>query len=477
MNTRKILFAIVIAGLVFLTRIPFLDAGYGSDPDAWRMTDAARQMAGTGLYVPSRLPGYPLPEFSYTLLAGGHSGPLLQNGLTAILGAVGIAFFYLTLVQLGSSFPAPAAAALALTPAVYTQSATSMDYIWALGFMLAALFLAVESRPLTSGVLLGIAIGCRLTSAGMLIPLALLLIYTGERKKGVLRAIRFAIPALIIGAAFYIPVFMRFGLGFLTPAIAKPSLLNILRKAGPEAWGIIGFVGIVLILIVALGLRAMGKLKTEKIRKDSAWHYSAWIAGLVVYLLAFALMPHEAAYLIPAVPFVILLLEPLVGKRLFAVACLVLIISPFALGLYTAEQTQQFGNLWNPGPSFGFSMGGKQAFVSLEGPVLLDRKLRLAGMDYSRAIVTACKDSPPGTRIIVGYWQPLIQILGDGQTDTGKFVYSLSCDEIRAALAGGQTVYYLREAGVNNFTLEGCDPAEAGARPLEPLLHLSRPTD
>lgn len=237
MSAKHISIGLAIAAAVFLTRLPFLDAGYGSDPDAWRMTTAAREMARTGQYTPSRLPGYPLPEFAYTALGGGQAGPLLQNGLTALIGAAGAAFFYLALVALGSSHPILAAGALAFTPTVYVQSATSMDYVWALGFMLAALFFAIKRKPLASGLLLGAAIGCRLTSAGMLLPLALLLIGSGERKKDALRSARFAVVAVIVGGAFYIPAFLRFGTGFLTPAPATPSLLNILRKAGPEAWG------------------------------------------------------------------------------------------------------------------------------------------------------------------------------------------------------------------------------------------------
>jgi hypothetical protein len=468
MNAKHISTALAIAVVVFLTRLPLLDAGYGSDPDAWRMTTAAREMARTGIYTPSRLPGYPLPEFTYTALGGGQAGPLIQNGLTALIGAAGVAFFYLALVALGSSHPLLAAGALAFTPAVYIQSATSMDYIWALGFMLAALFFAVERKPLTSGLLLGAAIGCRLTSAGMLLPLALLLIGSGEKKKRALRIAGFAVATLVVGGAFYIPAFLRFGTGFLTSAPAAPSLLNILRKAGPEAWGVIGLAAIVLTLIVALAMRTAGKLKQDTHRQDGALHFSAWIIGLATYAVAFVFMPHEAAYLIPAVPFVILLLEPLAGKKLFAAACLALIVSPFVLGIYTAEQTRQFGELWNPGPSVGFSLGGKQAFVSLEGPVLLDRRLRIAAIDYSRATIAACKDLQRDTQVIVGYWRPLILLLNE-DVSAADFVYSLSCDEIHAEIESGRDVLYLREAGANNLALEGCDPAEAGARLLKPV--------
>ncbi|MEP6937397.1 MAG: hypothetical protein ABI871_04945, partial [Chthoniobacterales bacterium] len=47
---------------VALSRLPFLDAGYGVNVDAWRVARAARHIAQTGEYEASRFPGYPVHE-------------------------------------------------------------------------------------------------------------------------------------------------------------------------------------------------------------------------------------------------------------------------------------------------------------------------------------------------------------------------------------------------------------------------------
>jgi len=98
-----------------------------------------------------------------------------------------------------------------------------MDYVWALGFILASLYYALAGRPLAAGLLLGIAVGCRLTSAGMLLPLALMLIEPGKWKSGVRKLVIFFSAAVAGGAAFYIPAFAKYGPGFLALAESKFS--------------------------------------------------------------------------------------------------------------------------------------------------------------------------------------------------------------------------------------------------------------
>jgi len=43
----------IILLIVFLSRTPFLSAGFGSDDDAWRVAVAALRLRDTGEYIPS----------------------------------------------------------------------------------------------------------------------------------------------------------------------------------------------------------------------------------------------------------------------------------------------------------------------------------------------------------------------------------------------------------------------------------------
>ncbi|TAK68758.1 MAG: hypothetical protein EPO22_02190, partial [Dehalococcoidia bacterium] len=46
------------------SRAPFINIGYGTDPDAWRVALAGYWLREHHEYYPSRLPGYPLPELA-----------------------------------------------------------------------------------------------------------------------------------------------------------------------------------------------------------------------------------------------------------------------------------------------------------------------------------------------------------------------------------------------------------------------------
>src|SRR5947209_2814131 len=48
--------------------LPRLLLNYGTDEDAWRSANAAANLAATGVYNPSRLPGNPLFEYVLALV-------------------------------------------------------------------------------------------------------------------------------------------------------------------------------------------------------------------------------------------------------------------------------------------------------------------------------------------------------------------------------------------------------------------------
>jgi hypothetical protein len=71
--------------IVLLSRLPFLDAGYGANVDAWRVARVAHDIATSGEYSVSRFPGYPVQEIVCSWFWNG--GPIMLNGLTALFSA------------------------------------------------------------------------------------------------------------------------------------------------------------------------------------------------------------------------------------------------------------------------------------------------------------------------------------------------------------------------------------------------------
>ena len=58
-SDRKYLPFFILFIVVFISRLPFLSAGYGVEEDSWGIALAAAHTALTGVYEPSRFPGHP----------------------------------------------------------------------------------------------------------------------------------------------------------------------------------------------------------------------------------------------------------------------------------------------------------------------------------------------------------------------------------------------------------------------------------
>ena len=74
---------LALAAIVALSRVPFLDEGYGVNFDAWRVARVARQIAVTGVYEVSRFPGYPFQEIVCSWFWRGEALALVATRMAA----------------------------------------------------------------------------------------------------------------------------------------------------------------------------------------------------------------------------------------------------------------------------------------------------------------------------------------------------------------------------------------------------------
>lgn len=416
------------AALVLLSRLPFLSAGYGVDPDAWRVVHAARHIAHTGSYEASRLPGYPVPELAYSVVA--HGGPVAFNAITAVFSVAAFALLAAIARRHGVRRWLLVALAFAFTPVVYVQSTTSMDYLWALAFVLGAYLAALQGRPIVAGALLGLAAGCRITSGAMLVPIAVML-WPGGGWRAIVRA-GFATAA--VGLVAFAPVVWKYGSGFFAfyEDLGYPALEQVWSRGTVEVWGTTGVVA------VAVGaLLAVARGRLDATRRQLA----AWISAIVLMALAFLRLPHEAAYLIPAVPFALLLASTALPDRALVAACAAIIVAPFA--------------------SVGASGAGP-------GEVLQDRTARIRSLQDAEAIIARAAEIRGPSVVIVGADLPKFQVLAGDRAGRARFVYKAAGRDLRRARAAGVSVYVLRGQRTHNRQLTGADVASVGAWLLTP---------
>jgi hypothetical protein len=439
---RKILYWAIPALIVFASRLPFLTPGYGVDPDATSVIYAARRIAETGVYHASRCPCYPVPEIAY---AGIHfGGPWVCNLVTALSSVAA----FLLVVAVFRFFQSPDALlggfAFAFIPVIYVNSVNSMDYLWAMAFLMGAVFGVLRSRGVLAGVCLGLAIGCRITSGAMLLPLLLLWPSTaGKKSRGAM--LRFTAVALATGAFLYLPPFWQCGFGFLTfYENGYPAWRDVIRRAVVEVWGPAGTVAILgVLLIAACGipfckLRAVPSIPSGA---ASPRQIGSWVLAVGLYVAAFLRLPHEPGYLIPATPFVLLLLARGLPRRLFKILCLVLMVSSF----------------------IGFS---RKKGVT-EGAILSDHRQRRTIEDKMDEILRKTKRLPPRSLVVAGPSQTRLLVKASPETRRRvEFVDLLDPAGLEHYLARGYTLYYLSTLREENLQVRGLDLKKAGGIPI-----------
>jgi hypothetical protein len=434
-------FALLII-LLAISRVAFLGTGYGVDPDAWRVALTAEHIADTGEYRFSREPGYPLHEMASALLIRG--GPAALNGATAVFSVLAALLFAMTLRYLGIKDYLLGGLAMGLVPIVYENSIVTMDYLWALAFMMAALYSTLQRRFLLAGVLLGCAIGCRLTSGVLIIPLAIIAGRDSDNPYGfrsLSPQLKLASASLLVGSVSFLPVFLQYGLSSLRfYDTASPPVADVCRRAAIDVWGTFG---VVIIGLAAAGIALFPGWVTpghnRKNRNHSLVLRSSWVA-ITLFAVAFLRLPHEAGYLIPVVPFVLLVLALNLKRRLFMALCLVILASPFL--------------------TFGAS---GSVFGLRAGPLLHWQRQRVKNYEYIHSIVTARNTLPDRSVIVVAWWQPQVLALQNhDQPGDREFVYYLNEQRLQYWLDRDYTVFYVQDVADHNLRKFGVDLAAVG---------------
>jgi hypothetical protein len=406
--------------------------------DNWRIALAARHIAETGVYEASRFPGYPIQEYVCSWFW--KTGPFGLNLLDALFCTAAAGMFALICIEYGMADWWLAGLALAFVPVLYVNSVSSKDFPWAFALLLAAWWCAMRKKPVGTGILLGLAMGCRITSGAAALPIALVLIDGARDRVAIRRVLVTGLisAAIVIGA--FVPVYMRYGTEFLTfyANHAFPGPLEIASRMTVQVWGLPGMIGLGMALLAGIPLLARPVPPGSARPAISSRNLVAWGSMLVIYAIAFFCLPDEAAYLIPAVPFTLLLVWRVAPPWAFRICCGLIIVSPFLT--------------WSglrPAP----------------GLVLQDRSERLMDKEQISTILGFTSRVSGSNAYIVGAWQPAIAVLtADAPPAHTKFIYLMdSPAQLHQLIAQGWHVWYFPLMREFNARF-GFDIAANGAR-------------
>lgn len=321
-----------------LLYLPLVGLGYGADDDAYRLVRAGRGWVATGSYAASRNPGYPLVEGAVGWL------DVLGGSLATNFGALAMALLAVGATagvarRLGVPNPAWVAALVAVQPYVWANANTTMDHAWALGLLMAGWYALLGRQAVLAGVLLGCAVGARLSVA---IAVAAVVAYAwyarGERREAFVAAGM----AGAIGAAWVALPAWEAGwtLAFLRPAwLDDPAAWSPWMRVGRWAYKGATFWG----LLPTVALAASGAVAwRERVRLRPFMPLLALAVGVVVaYAALYLRYPLDRAYLLPTVPFAALAVSCALAQWGRARAALLALVAVSALVTVELAQPDQ----------------------------------------------------------------------------------------------------------------------------------------
>jgi hypothetical protein len=438
LDKQKWIGGVAVFAVVLLSRVPFVSPGPGIDPDAWRIVHASRFFLETGTYTVSRLPGYPVVELGMATV--GRADFPLYNLLTAVVTSLGAVALFVLLYD-GRIVPAAiGAVAFTFVPVVYITSVTSMDYLWAASFAIGAWYFAATGRPLLAGLCLGLATGCRITSAAMLVPAGVLLWSASEQRhariKGVLTLVcAWALSTLLC----FMPVLVTYRLDFLTfyEPVVRPDPSATAALATVGVWGVAG----VLALVLAVGAMLWPRRDRERPRFASPLTRAA-LLGVAIYLLVFLRLPLNAAYLIPVAVLVIIVVHQEVGAWAVAVFAALVVVSSFV---------------------------GITGSRLVAGPILQNHAERAERLAALTAYAQRFNELPSGSVVVAASRSRPLEMLSEPGDDV-TVVYSMTADEYVALDAAHRSVFVLPGVNAINRRTNNVNIAELGAEPLDAAL-------
>jgi hypothetical protein len=309
---------VALAIAFIASRIYWVDHGYGTDPDAWRVAMTGLHLWDTGEYLPSRLPGYPLHEGVTALFV--RQGWVWTNMSTVLISVVCLYLFALLGRDLGIQHKGVLTLGFAFAPLPWINSAATMDYMWALTFMLGAYLAIIRRSPVAAGICVGLAAGFRFNSLIILLPMWLLLWRSSRTSE-----IRpFTVTAGAVTLGVYTPVLMEYGIQFMNFYDAPVALENVARQMAKEGLGLVGSIGVLLALVTAIP--RLTQLPRDLARDP---HVVMWLAVVLVFLFSYLRLPHEVAYLMPLFPFGFFLMSKYVPRGPLVAALALIVMAGF----------------------------------------------------------------------------------------------------------------------------------------------------
>jgi hypothetical protein len=298
----------LVALLFLLPAIPLIFLGYGSDYDIYAVLDAGASTWRDWEPRMSRNPGYWLHE-AFVYAVGGIGGSVLVNACTLAASLLLIQRFWAICGDLGIESRVPLTLCLAWNPWYLVASTSAIDTIWAALFIVLSVEAVARERAFVAGFWGGIAVASRLGSAFTVAGAVVWTVLRNLSSRAVLHGATVGLLMCAIALVFYLPSWIVSGrsFSFLSAHVGDEQLWTFVAHLGRVVYKplyLLGMAGNVVVLaIVVLNRRRLFDVLADK-RGIAVAGAGAVMGNLVL----FAMYPIELSYLIPALPFILLLI-------------------------------------------------------------------------------------------------------------------------------------------------------------------------
>lgn len=306
---------VYLALLFFISRAPFIGLGFSAftsptDHDVLAVVNSAYLLRYEHVYAVSRFPGSPFYEIINSLLIDG--GWLATNTATVVVSFFSVILFGKILNILEIKNKALLLITFTLMPVLWINSTITMDYMWSLMFLLLAFYFMFKGKYYFSGIALSFAIGSRITSLAAVIPL---LYYMLHKKIDIKTIYTFLGTTVIASILIFSPVIYTYGLEFLKYTQREITFNEVFYGFTTQLLSIPAIVVLFMAFVIARNLP----------KGDFSFNLS--LSVVFIYGLLFLYHPSKPAYLIPAVPWGLIVLSKSFSRVIVVLICILIVLN------------------------------------------------------------------------------------------------------------------------------------------------------
>lgn len=486
-DSKSKIHLLILVGLILATRIPFLFDGYGHEEDSYGLVVNAWAMHHKGYYMASRFPGHPFQEYVYSFIW--NQPDWIWNSLSLFFSVIAVIAFYKALRKTGMNLAFEASLMLAFTPMFFNAGTYSIDYTWSLAFVLLSFWALVNRNFWWCGIFLGMAVGCRITSGVFMIPWAMLLFQRMDFAQWRTWIIKILVPFSVIGFLWYVPAMMQYGTSFFaySDQFPYPPITKVIYKTTIGVFGILGLLGLGIVKFQWL-------MSKKKVAENPPALFSpqrlTWVILMIIvlHLISYLRLPQKAGYMLPIVPFAIMLIVMYGKMKTVRIATIVYVLAPFLLGMNITDELRGSGT---SAASMRFTVSGQEISIdALRGPALAEKEKRRNKNEYTNAVCDSMLQLPEDQTVICGWWfnEIFVNFIRQGRVDiqttpesmaeanvTGgtsaiKIFFYLNCAQIEERRTSGDMpggkIYYLPEQNIYNDQMFGQECTDEIAEPF-----------